>query len=144
MKKIILLIFLLNCGIGFSQNEFPSGQKNETFSSYDKDWEFFELDEPIEVRILMHLPSSGLCGYLAFASVSIVQTKDEKIFRILDLCNTKDIPENKIVKIIPAKKPEFSVLLPARTFINQKTGKVEQFELDKKTLKTTYGQIKTK
>ncbi|QXP79015.1 MULTISPECIES: hypothetical protein [Winogradskyella] len=143
MKKIILLTLLLNCGIGISQNEFPNGQKNESFSSYNENWEFFELDEPIEVRILLHLPSSGLCGHLAFASVSIVQTKDEKTFRILDLCNTKDIPENKIVKIIPSKKPEFSVLLPSRTFINPKTGKVEAFELDKKTLKTTYGNIET-
>ena len=141
MKKTILLIFLLNCGTGISQNEFPRGQKNESFSSYDKNWEFFELDETIEVRILMHLPSSGLCGTLAFASVSIVQTKDEKTFRILDLCNTTEISKNKIVKIVPTKKPKFSVMLPSRTFINPKTGKIEQYELDKKTLKTTYVHI---
>ena len=144
MKKIILLTFLLNCGIGISQNEFPEGQKNESFSSYNENWEFFDLDEPIEVRILLHLPSSGLCGNLAFASVSIVQTKDERIFRILDLCNNKNIPENEIVKIIPTKKPVFSVLLPSRTFINPKTGKAEQYDLDKETLKTTYVHIEQK
>lgn len=144
MKGIILLTLLLNCATGISQSEFPNGQKTERSTSYNENWEFFELDEPIKVRILFHLPSSGLCGNLAFASVSIVQTKDDKIFRILDLCNTENIPENKIVEIIPSKKPEFYVQLPSRTFINPKTGKVEAFELDKKTLKTTHGNIETK
>ena len=76
--------------------------------------------------------------------MSIVQTKDEQIFRILDLCNNSNLYENEIVKIIPTKKPEFSVLLPSRTFINPQTEKVEQYEWDKKTLKTTYGHIKNK
>ena len=143
MKKIIFLTFLLCCGIGISQNELPKGQKTESFSSYDKNWKFFKLDETIEVRILNHLPSSGLCGNLAFASVSIVQTKDEQIFRILDLCNNENISENEFVKIVPTTKPEFSVLLPSRTFLNPKTGNVEQFDLDKKTLNTTYGNIET-
>ena len=142
LYKTIFLIFLLSCGISISQNDLK-GQTTKTFSSHNERWQFFELDEPIEVRILMHSPSSGLCGVLAFASVSIVQTRDDRIFRILDLCNTKDFPENKVVKIVPSKKPEFSVLLPSRTFFNSKTGKVEQFELDKKILKTTYVHIES-
>jgi hypothetical protein len=142
-KLITYVIFILlfwSC----KPTTFPIGQKNETFNSYDENWKFFELDEPIEARVLIHLPSTGLCGNIAFASVSIVQTKDEQTFRILDLCNNSNISENEIVKIIPAKKPEFSVLLPSRTFINPQTEKAEQYDWDKETLKTTYGHIENK
>jgi hypothetical protein len=142
-KLITYVIFILlfwSC----KPTTFPIGQKNETFNSYDENWKFFELDEPIKARVLIHLPSTGLCGNIAFASVSIVQTKDEQTFRILDLCNNSNISENEIVKIIPAKKPEFSVLLPSRTFINPQTEKAEQYDWDKETLKTTYGHIENK
>ena len=81
---------------------------------------------------------------MAFASVSLIEIENGQIIRLLSLCNNSTYNENDIVNITPSKKPEFSVILPYRTFINPKTNKTEQFEIDKKTLKTTYGQIEKK
>ena len=122
-----------------------SGQTSfESIEKYffeNKNWEYFELENEIEVKIIDHIPAPALCGNFAFASVTIVKTKDGEIIRVLDLCNTSDYNVNEIVKVLMAKRPEFNVMLPHRMIKNTKTKQYEHFGNDVKILKTTYGYL---
>ena len=113
-------------------------------SNRDITWEYFELESTIDVKIINHIPAPALCGTIAFASVTIVETKEGQKIRILDLCNSSDYNENEIVKISPQKKPKFNVMLPYRMIKNVKTKQNEYSELDIKILKTAYGNLPKK
>ena len=141
VRKLLFLLFILFiCGCKTSQ----ISERLAINSNSDNNWEYFELENEIEAKIIDHLPAPALCGNLAFASVTIVQSKDGEIIRILDLCNTSNYNENEIVKILKAKKPEFNVMLPYRMIKNPKTKQYEYFENDVKILKTAYGYLPKK
>ena len=142
MKIIRLLIYLFFSSVIFNcKSTIETTEKKENLKSNELNWEYFELKKPIEGKIIYHLKSGGLCGIAAFASVSIVETQNEGIFRVLDLCNNLEISENELVKITPSKKPEYHVILPSRTFVSQEFNKTENIEFENKILKTTYGNI---
>ncbi len=142
LGKITLFVFL-TFGI-YSCKTIPTEGSQITSFSSDKNWQYFELEKAIDVKIINHLPSPALCGNFAFASVTIVETKDGEKIRIVDLCNTSNYNENDTVKVGPAKKPEFSVMFPNRMFKNPKTNQIESFEIDMKVLKTAYGSLPKK
>lgn len=142
MKIIRLLIYLFFSSVIFNcKSTIETTEKKENLKSNELNWEYFELKKPIEGKIIYHLKSGSLCGIAAFASVSIVETQNEGIFRVLDLCNNLEISENELVKITPSKKPEYHVILPSRTFVIQEFNKTENIEFENKILKTTYGNI---
>ena len=140
--KITLFAFL-TFGI-YNCKTIPTKESQITTFSSDKNWQYFELEKAIDVKIINHLPSPALCGNFAFASVTIVETEDGEKIRILDLCNTSNYKESEMVKVWPAKKPEFSVMFPNRMLKNSKTNKVEPFDIDLKVLKTAYGSLPKK
>jgi hypothetical protein len=141
-KKITLFAFL-TFGI-YSCKTIPREESQITTFSSDKNWQYFELEKAIDVKIINHLPSPALCGNFAFASVTIVETKDGEKIRILDLCNTSNYKENETVKVWPAQKPEFNVMFPNRMFKNSTNNQVKPFETDLKVFKTAYGSLPKK
>ncbi len=104
-------------------------------------WEYFDLEKVISVKIIRHLPSPALCGNFAFASVTIVKTNDGDTIRILDLCNVLDYKKNDTIKVLPQKKPAFSVMFPYIKIQNPTTNELETVNLDKRILKTAYGLL---
>ena len=142
LGKITLFAFL-TFGIYSCKTILTEENQITTFSS-DKNWQYFELEKAIDVKIINHLPSPALCGNFAFASVTIVETEDGEKIRILDLCNSFIYKENEIVKVWPAKKPEFSVMFPNRMIKNPKTNQTEPLDIDLKVLKTAYGSLPKK
>lgn len=144
MKYIIILAFLfLYIVINSCKAKLIEENQIITYKS-DANWQYFNLEKAIDVKIINHLQSLTLCGNTAFASVTIVETKEGEKIRILDLCNTSNYEENEIVKVLPAVKPQFNVLFPNRTYKNPETNQIEPFELDLKVLKTTYGSLPEK
>ena len=122
-----------------------TSQTNEKIIiSSENNWNYFELENDIEAKIIDHLPAPALCGDLAFASVTIIETKEKEKIRILDLCNNSNYNKNQIVKVLTTKKPEFNVMVPHRMFKNQKTKQYEYFESDLKILKTAFDKIEMK
>ncbi len=141
-SKIILFLLLI-LGI-YSCKTIPAEESQITTFGSDENWQYFELEKAIEVKIICHLPAPALCGNLAFASVTIVETKEGEKIRILDLCNSSDYKENEIVKVWPEEKPAFNVLFPNRMLKNPKTNKNEPFKIDLEVLKTAYGSLPNK
>lgn len=140
LEKILFLIFisiLSSCktSTNYLINEF------KPFSSYDPSWQFFNLENTIEVKVVDHIKNDAFCGTGAVASVTFVIDEQGEIFRVLDLCNLSDYKKGEFIKLIPSEKPDFHVSLPYRVFLNPKTNKRERFELDKNTLNTTYAHI---
>lgn len=139
LKNILFLtssLILVNC-----KAKIIDEQKNRIFSTYDSSWYFFNLEDTINVKILNHLKNEFFCGIVTLASVSIVVDDKGNVFRVLDLCNMSDYAVNENIRLIPAEKPNFHVNLPYRFYINPITKKREQYEIDKKTLNTTYAYI---
>ncbi len=135
--SIILLGFIIfdSCSTKYSK------EIQITEFSSEKNWQYFDLDKPVYVKIISHLPTTNLCGNIAVASVTIAETKENDTIRILDLCSSIDCQRNDVMKITPAIKPDFHVILPYRTIKNPKTKKNEAVEMDMKILKTTYGNL---
>jgi hypothetical protein len=144
MNPVKITIFLfITLGI-YGCKSIPKEEQQITTFGSDKNWQYFELEKAIEVKIINHLPAPALCGNLAFASVTIAETKEGEKIRILDLCNTSNYKENEIVKVWPEKKPEFGVIFPNRMLKNTKTKKNEPFKIDLEVLKTAYGSLPKK
>lgn len=121
-----------------------SGYKEIQIAEFnsEKNWQYFNLDKTIFVKVIDHLPASYLCGTIAVASIAIAETKENDTIRILDLCGSNFNPKkNDIVKITPTEKPDFNVILPYRMIQNLKTKKNEPVELDIKILRTIYGNL---
>lgn len=137
------IFFLIAFGI-YGCKTIPKEEHQITTFGSGENWQYFELEKAIEVKIINHLPAPALCGNLAFASVTIAETKEGEKIRILDLCNTSNYNENEIVKVWPEKKPEFSVLFPNRMLKNPKTKQNEAFKIDLEVSKTAYGSLPKK
>lgn len=119
----LLLIFGLFLG-GVQTIEDPK------FTDGDQNWDFFELTEPIKIKVIRHEVATVECGVVSSTAMTIGQTMEGDTIRVLDLCNTKNVfNANETVTVKPAKKPEFNSLLP------------QQLLEDKKITKTTYGTI---
>lgn len=144
MNPIKITLFLLIVLVNYGCKTIPIEENQITTFSSDENWQYFELEKVVEVKIINHLPAPALCGNLAFASVTIVETKEGEKIRILDLCNSSNYKENEIVKVWPEKKPEFGVIFPNRMFKNHKTKKNEPFKIDLEVLKTAYGSLTEK
>lgn len=140
LEKIIFLIFiyvLSSCKTVTNHTNLQT----ESFSSYDSSWQFFNLENKIEVKVVDHIKNDALCGIGAFASVTFVIDEKGEIFRVLDLCNLSDYKKDELIRLNPTDKPDFHVSLPYKVFLNPQTNKRERFELDKNTLNTTYAHI---
>ena len=131
LLKFILLIFILSLKT-YSQNNSDSIRKN---------WKYFKLKTNTQAFVIDHLPSPALCGTLAFASVTIVQTEDGETFRVLNLCNSKTYTTHQKIKIIPSIKPKFNVILPSQSVIMQNNESKIELEYNNQILKTTWAII---
>ena len=139
MKCIKIIVFTFLCFGMYSCTTIPKEENQIVTYSTEANWQYFDLEKAIDVKIINHLQSVTFCGTTAFASVTIVETKEGEKIRILDLCNTSNYEENEIIKVLPAVKPKFNVLFPNRILINPETKQNKPVELDLKVLKTTYG-----
>lgn len=122
LSVIILFLFIKT----YSQNDSISVREN---------WHFFALKEKKTVSIIDHIPATALCVILAFASITIVKAENGEVFRVLDLCNSKDYKMNQSIEITPAAKPEFNVILPYK-YITSKDN--SDLEYDKIILNTSW------
>ena len=141
MKHIKNIVFLLLSFLFWSCKTSETNENLLISSDLDAKWEYFELKKEIEVKIINHIPATAFCGSFAFASATIVETEIGEQIRIIDLCNMSNYKENEMVKVVPDKKPEFSVMIPHRISKNPITKQNEPSELDLKIVKTTYGRI---
>ena len=139
-KFLILSLLVFNKIV--SQN-IVIDNSNPTKESIIKKWNYFTINDTIQVKIITHVPAQAVCGTSAAASISIVENINGRRFRILNLCNvSKKYFDNQIIKIIPAKKPEFAVSLPFNyEFIDGYKFKYVPSESDINILDTTWIRI---
>lgn len=146
MKNIFLISLLFLSGFSFSQN-YNKNQINyifKTTSTIQKIWRYFKLTDTIEVKIINHIPAGFFCGSAASASMTIVEIENGDIIRVLDLCNLYDEFEvGQIIKVLPAKKPEFNVSLPFNFVKNIENSKTESVtkKYDTIVINTAYGYL---
>jgi hypothetical protein len=144
MNPVKTAIFLFVALGIYGCRSIPKEEHHITTFSSGENWQYFELEKAIEIKIINHLPAPTLCGNFAFASVTIAETKEGEKIRILDLCNTFNYAENEMVKVWPAKKPEFNVMFPNRMLKNLQPKQNEPFKIDLEVLKTAYGSLPKK
>ncbi len=156
LLALILPTFLLTTFSVFGQVDCDTTKYPKLLSnSYQCKWNFFQLNDTIEGVIIKHEKQMIGCGFLATASLTIIETGSDTI-RILDLCNLKDYSVGQKVKILPESEPKFQTLIPCyfytvriKLYKGDKGKKVKQDEkavwhsndFDERILKTTWGQI---
>lgn len=99
VKQIILFVFILvSYLVSFSQTKEQEAKGQECKTN----WKFRQFKQSIKGEVLYHRKALALCGKVSTASVTIIQTKNRNIIRVLEMCNTeKDFEKGAIVKIIP-------------------------------------------
>ena len=113
----------------------------DSLNGFTDNWEYFDLDDTIKLKVISHYLATVDCGILATASLTIGTSESGEAIRVLELCNTKkDFTPNEIIKVIPAKKPPFQVM-HTRVFIQGTQGHITPDNFDISTLKTTYGTL---
>ena len=104
---------------------------------------YLTTKDTIQGTVLLHFCASGLCGRMAFASLTILQTNRDTV-RVLEMCNScsnnKVLVKNDSVTFIPTERPPFSVGLPMIRLVN---GVKEQFDINPEdcSFKTYYGYL---
>ena len=79
----------------------------------EANWNYFSLTDTLKGRVLFHAKPPFTCGILTTASLTVIKTDKKDTIRVLWLCNNNvDFKKSDIVKIYPAKKPDFGVLFP--------------------------------
>lgn len=101
----ILLLFFVNTCIGQFKDSDLIANSNKC---RDK-WQFKNLNEKMEAKVLYYSVAPWLCGNMATAGILIVKTAANKIYRIIELCNTDSLykPFEDII-VTPTSKPSFS------------------------------------
>ncbi|MDT0554554.1 hypothetical protein [Patiriisocius hiemis] len=147
MKFPLQNILFILLTLSFFRSNSQESKIIETFdTSFQDNWEFFDLKEIIKVKVIKHVPAYAFCGPIATASMTIVEKSDGEVIRVLDLCNMDDNFEvNSYIFVLPEKKPDFYVSPPFMCIQNEKTNSFESItkEFDTKVLETTYGSIVT-
>ncbi|MES2555513.1 MAG: hypothetical protein V4604_05140 [Bacteroidota bacterium] len=146
MTKSIILCFILIGSTAFSQDTIKTLKKSDLGEphdfSYEKKWEYFQLEQMIAVKIIEHLPAFAMCGVLATASMTIAETEEGDTIRILNLCNTsKDYKPGQTINVSPADKPPFGVSLPFTYKQNPVTKEFEHSGFDVTVVKTAWGNL---
>lgn len=148
VKSNIYSYFLNNFYVIYvsSQTKFNIEKKPESADGYsnniETNWVYFVLKDTLIAKVIEHNPASVDCGILATSSITVVVTNIRNTIRIIDLCNTSDnYKKDQIVKVLPATKPNFSVLKPYNWKLNPQTNKFELFGYDLSVLKTTWGEL---
>lgn len=108
-----------------------------------KKWNYFVVKDSVRGKIVSYLPAPAMCGYFAFASVTIVETENHELIRVVGLCNTSDeFKKGQVVKIAAQNDPGFDVVFPFNYVQNKETKKVESVsEYDSKVLNTCWGTL---
>lgn len=107
-------------------------------------WQYFDLADTINLKIISHYLASSPCGTRATASMTIGTIENGDTIRVLELCNIKkNFNPNEIVKVIPARRPDFQVM-HTRVFTQTTQGQLKPDDFDINILKTTYGKIERK
>ncbi len=111
MRKFILVAITIIGFLPFCQAQ--SEGIYATTHDFQDVWVYIELQDTIQVKVVKHYDSIGLCGSMAFASMTIVETDKNQQIRLLDLCGTNlKIKKDQRISIKPAQTPSFSVSLP--------------------------------
>jgi len=143
-RTTFILCFLLISGTAFSQDTLNTIKRFEYVEphdfSYEKEWDYFILEDTIVVKIIDHLSAPSACGVYATASMSIAQTEMGDTIRIIEMCNVSDkYKKGHMMKVAPADKPLFGLITPFTLIENPKTKKFEPSTFDLTVLKTTWG-----
>ena len=84
-------------------------------------WQYFDIEHSVTGMVISHEKPRSNCGYLISASITIVKIYFGDTIRVLELCNTeKTFLKGDIIKIEPAKKPEFDIDLPNQFYCSIK------------------------
>jgi len=144
MKIIITLGFVFAFTTSFSQADAELKYCSRAQNYIQEKWQYFTFNDTLTAKVIQHYPTKILCGTVAVASMTIVELNNGEIIRVLDLCGqSAELRQNQIIKITPAKKPEFKVSLPFIFEKNDLTNKIESKskEFDLYILKTTWGNL---
>ncbi|WP_419788695.1 hypothetical protein [Mucilaginibacter sp. SP1R1] len=109
-----------------SPYHFTSAQK--TLFECKKDWQYYTLKDTLYGELIEQQDNGKYCGYVAFASNTIVKTVAGDTIRIIELCNLNKFGRGINVKIIPQEKPPFDIAVG-----------YTQFDCEVK--KTYYGKV---
>jgi hypothetical protein len=103
LLTISLLFFCLN--IYSQKKQLLIANSNSCI----KKWVIKELKDTIKVKVAYYYKSPWPCGVLATAEVIIVKDEENRLFRVIDLCNTDiNIKPLKRITIMPSSNPNFS------------------------------------
>ncbi|MEQ1798449.1 MAG: hypothetical protein ABL872_10890 [Lacibacter sp.] len=114
MTRIITLL-IISILILSSFNKTRNSKSVIDSTECETSWNYFSLSDTVKGSVLFHEKAPFLCGGLATASLTIIKTDKNDTIRVLWLCNSNvDFKKSDIVKIHPAKKPDFAVVLPIK------------------------------
>ncbi len=135
-------IFILVCIIVFIQSCLTTKKVIKTNEDILQYCNFVEMKSSFEMRIIDYMPGFN-CGTRAFASNCIGVLLNNDTIRVLSLCNTDStLKVNDLVIIMPMKRPTYHVSIAQ--FRIYKENHFNISEIQRKKLKTTYGNIKRK
>jgi len=124
---LIIISILILSAFNKTRNNKPVIASTECETS----WIYFSLTDTVKGSVLFHEKAPFLCGGFATASLTIIKTNKNDTIRVLWLCNSNvDFKKSEIVKVYPAEKPDFSVVLP-----------IKKGKYDCSIKKTCYGTI---
>ena len=102
---IIWTTFLFACGVKSS----PPIQGEQLLNDCQKRWKILELKNQFTGKVLFHRTASPPCGVLATGAVTLIQTDDGNIYRVIEYCNTD---KNFTVGSSVVVKPETNAKIP--------------------------------
>ena len=101
----MILLFLTNTCIGQFKDSDLIANSNKC---RDK-WQFKTLQEKLEGKVLYHSVAPWPCGNMATAGIVIIKTAANKIYRIIEMCNTDSLYKvSENIVVTSTSKPTFS------------------------------------
>jgi len=121
----IIIPFGILCGCS-SSIHFTREQKR-LFECRDG-WQYFTLKDTLYGELIYQQNIGKYCGTEAFGSNTVVKISSGDTLRIIELCNSNEFKPGDKIKIVPATKPSFGVV-------------ISQSQFDCEIKKTCYGVV---
>lgn len=119
------------------QNQYKPIQHN----SFQCRWNFFEIEKPIEGRIIKYEAQTQPCHLVGYASLAIVViNNNQDTIRVLDCCNSATFEEGATV-IIEDGKYTNPVSIPYSKTIEDDQEMYRSNKFDNLVFRTTYGKL---
>lgn len=112
IKGIALLLIIITL-ISCSQQSAKTTSGQSDVDDCKKRWKILEPKTQMVGKVMFHATPGIACGVLATGSVTIIQTANGDVFRVIELCNLeKKFTKGMTVRVEPHEKINIP-LIPA-------------------------------